>query len=234
MVEAIIEETYPIGADATVWVRNGDGRIYVYGSDANEIKVTALKRAFTKERVDAIKVNVQVDGDSAAIDTIFPPLPQGSLLADRSGTVDYTILVPLSCTLSKIELSNGEIVIEGIRGPRIEATLGKGRVLFSSCFSAARLSVGNGGIDISYPWWEELAFSLDAQTGDGDLRVALPATAALRLEAATATGHIRNRLAEKSKESGDERRLITTIGGPSATEFKLRSTSGNIRIDKAY
>ncbi len=40
------EKTYPVGESFTLSVQNNDGRIYIYGSDANELDITAVKRAF--------------------------------------------------------------------------------------------------------------------------------------------------------------------------------------------
>src|SRR4051812_33052746 len=79
------EETFAVGANPSVTVRNTDGRIYVYGSEDNEIKVKAYKRAFTKERLDKIAVHVVQNGDDISVDATYPPPPKG-LFEDRSGT----------------------------------------------------------------------------------------------------------------------------------------------------
>src|SRR6186997_3153249 len=53
-----------VSPTATVSIRNTDGRIYIYGSDVPELQIKAERRAFTKERLEAIKVDVVVDGES--------------------------------------------------------------------------------------------------------------------------------------------------------------------------
>src|SRR4051812_33060559 len=105
------EETFAVGANPTLTVRNTDGRIYVYGADDNEIKVKVYKRAFTQERLDQIAAKISLQGDAMTIDTYYPPVRKG-LFEDRSGTVEYTVLVPQNCTVTSADLSRGEIHIE--------------------------------------------------------------------------------------------------------------------------
>ena len=234
IVEDTIDRVYDLNGATAVSIRNTDGRIHVYGSDTAQLRIKAVRRAFTKERLEAIKVEVAIKGDTAAIETIYPPAPPpGSILADRSGTVDYTILVPDTCALSKVELANGEVVIEGMRGTAIDARLGNGLIYLSNCFSATRASLGQGGLEVLYGWWEALAFTLSAEVGKGDLRLALPVEASLHLDAATTEGHIRNNFATE-ETLGDARTLDTKIGGDGSTTFRLRTTRGNIRIGKTY
>lgn len=233
ILEASSEEKFTVGANPTLTVRNTDGRIYVYGADDNEIFVKIHKRAFTQERLDQIAAKISLQGDAMTIDTYYPPVREG-LFEDRSGTVEYTVLVPQNCTVTKAELSRGEIHIEGIRGPGVDAHLGNGWINIRSCFTPMRLSLGTGGVDIVYNWWEGLPFSLNADVGEGDVKLHLPPTAALRLDAATQSGHVRNQLLEESERGDDVQSLNTAIGEGSHVEFKLRTARGNIAITKAY
>ena len=84
-----------------------------------------IRKAFSQERLDELKVNVAIDGDDAVIETAFPPKPEGWSTSDRSGTVEYLINVPQHCTITKAELANGEIMIDGMRGPSVDAQVGE-------------------------------------------------------------------------------------------------------------
>ena len=231
------ERSYPVGDHATLRVHNTDGRISIYGSEKNEVKVTAVKRSFTPERMRVISVEVAVEGGSAqggetiTVNTNIPVPAKGGITQDRSGTVDYTILVPQNCTVAAAELANGEILIEGLRGPSVRASAGTGRMLVRDCFTRLQLSVDRGGLDVFYSWWEESPVSLQAEIRDGDLRVGLPQDASLQLTAQTASGQIRNRFVEGEKGE-DGRELSTVLGAGGETELHLRTGSGNIRIDK--
>lgn len=232
IVDETNEQKYTVGANPTVTVRNTDGRVYVYASDDNEITVKAYKRAFTKERLSQIEAKISQVDNAITIDTEIPPPPKG-LLADRSGTVEYTLLVPQRCAV-KVEQSQGEIEVEGLRGPTLECRLTNGRMTMQNCFGPAQISLGTGGIDVGYTWWENLPFAVSLDVGKGDVALLFPPPAALRLDAATQSGHIRNVFVEKKEDAEDVQQLKTEIGGVSAAAFKIRTDNGNIKIGKAY
>ncbi|HSH37240.1 MAG TPA: hypothetical protein VK993_00525, partial [Chthoniobacterales bacterium] len=153
-LEEITEDTYELSPTGTLTIRNQDGRIYLYGSDGSELKVKVIRKAFSQERLDALKVNVSMDGDDAVIETAFPPKPEGWSTEDRSGTVEYIINVPQHCTITKAELANGEIMIDGMRGSSVDAQVGNGRIHARNCFTSARFTLDRGGMEVFYGWWE--------------------------------------------------------------------------------
>lgn len=231
-LEEITEESYELSPTGTLTVRNQDGRIYLYGSNGNELRVKVIRKAYSQERMDALKVNVSINGDDAVIDTAFPPKPEGWSTSDRSGTVEYLINVPQHCTITKAELENGEILLDGMRGPAADAQVRNGRIHARNCFTTARFSVGRGGMDVAYGWWERRAFSLLAEIATGNVRVAIPPDAGVRVDAQTVNGNLQSRFKEPGEKLG--RTLQTTIGELSSAEFTLRAANGNVRIDKSY
>src|SRR5437879_551875 len=101
-LEAVEQKSLAVAGDVQITLHLGAGTVHIYGSDENVIRITAMKKAYTKERLDGIKVEVAVTGDTADITTTFPPKPKGLSIADRSGTVDYMLIVPQSCTLKEV------------------------------------------------------------------------------------------------------------------------------------
>ena len=232
-LEEITEDTYELSPTGSVTVRNQDGRIYLYGSEGSELHVKVIRKAYSQERLDALKVNVSIDGDEAVIDTAFPPKPNGWSTSDRSGTVEYLINVPQHCTITKAELANGEILIDGMRGPAVEAEVVNGRIHARNCFTAARFTVGRGGLDVFYGWWEQRAFSLLAEIAIGNVRVAVPGDANAAIDAESVNGNLQSRFARPGEQLG--RKLQTTLGEESSNaDLTLRATNGNVRIDKSY
>ena len=90
-LEETFEQTYTIESTANVTVINGEGAVFVYGSNTNEMRVHAVKRAYTRQRLKQIAVDVSIQPGSVSINTKCLPKPKWSL-SDRSGTVDYTIV----------------------------------------------------------------------------------------------------------------------------------------------
>ena len=232
-LEEITEETYELSATGSLTIRNQDGRIYLFGSDGNELRVKVIRKAFSQERLDQLKVNVAINGDDAVIETSFPPKPEGWSTADRSGTVEYLINVPQHCTITKAELANGEIMIDGMRGPSVDAQVGNGRIQARNCFTSARFNLERGGMEVFYGWWERRAFSLSAEIASGNVRVLIPSDANARVDAATVNGNLQSRFAKPGQNLGRTHEM--TLGDDSANaELTLRATNGNVRIDKSY
>ncbi|MDQ6859622.1 MAG: DUF4097 domain-containing protein [Verrucomicrobiota bacterium] len=232
-LEQIERKDYPVTANVALTLRLADGTVHIYGSDQNVIKLTAIKKAYTQERLDQIKVGVTVNGDAATIETTFPANPGGLSLADRSGTVDYVLLVPQTCTIKLLEVENGEVIVEGLRGDGVNVRLTNGRILAKNCFTTTDLTLARGGVEVAFYWWESRAFDVKAQSTSGDVHVALPKNANARFDAATGDGWIRNQFV-KDETNGDARALQWTMGEEAANTITLRAQSGNIRIENIY
>jgi Putative adhesin len=232
-LQETVEKTYELPPNAEVNVRNTDGTIYLYGSEVDELKIFARKKAYSKERLDGISIDVSIEGDKAKINTIYPPRPQGLSLKDRSGTVDYTIIVPERCTLARIELENGEIIVNGLRVAKVNVGLTNGLIWAEDCFGPMQLKAAKGGIDVLYDWWETGTVALMAELAQGNVRVSLPPDPSVRLDAASVSGQITNQFGQEHGQT-DGRTLQTTIGAKGGAEFKIRTTSGNIKIERGY
>ncbi len=232
-LEETFEKTYPLAPNATVSVRNTDGTIYLYGSLHDELKISARKKAYSKARLDGISIDVSINGNTAMVETVYPPTSRGLSFKDRSGTVDYIIVLPQSCTVSQVELANGEIILSGLRGRAANARLTNGILMALDCFTALHLDAEQGRIDVYYNWWEEGAVSLFANLKNGELRVALPPEPTVRIDAESVSGHITNQFGQEHGQKS-EHSLQTTIGADDGAEFQLRTEGGNIHIDRGY
>lgn len=227
-------QSYALDPAARLTIRNAGGRIFVYGSEVPRLEISATRRAFSRERLEAIRVAVTIEGASASIETIYPPASEG-LFADRSGTVDYIILVPESCRLARVELGRGEMVIEGMRGGGVDAQLGVGLMHVNDCFAPTRLHLGQGGLNLFYGWWEEEPIAVAATIGRGRARVFLPPDASLTLTATNRSGNIVNRLTPaKSVRQAGGNILRLELGAGGASEIQLRGEAANLRIERAY
>ena len=105
LLEEIVEQKYEVDADATLSVQNTDGSIRVYAAEQPVISIQAIKKAYKQDRLQGIVVSVKADRGSVAVTTSFPP--RANALSDRSGTVDYIIVVPQTAKVAQLELVNG-------------------------------------------------------------------------------------------------------------------------------
>ena len=230
ILEETIEQSYKIEPTATVSIKNGDGSIRIYGSTANEMRVQAIKRAYSSRRLKQIAVNVSVQPGSVSIETNFPPKQTWSLF-DRSGTVDYTIVVPDTANISRLELANGEASVEEIRGQDVKARVGSGWLSDHNCFSNADFAVGRGTLTLVYDWWEEGKFSVQANIADGNGWAFFPSDTAFHLIAQTIHGKIANDFADKGERRAEPMTKTDMLvnGGGRAT-IRMHATEGNINI----
>jgi hypothetical protein len=232
-LEEVVEQKYSVDSNATLSVQNIDGSIRVYADDKPEIHIQAIKRAYDRERLEAIAVDVTATQKGVAITTTFPP--RKTALSDRSGTVDYIIVVPQSACVTDLSLTNGEVLVEGLRnGGRAKARLVNGWLAGHNCFGDLDLSVETGRLDVAYDWWENHEFSIKAFSTRGNLRAIFPGDTSINLSATATEGRITNGFAPKKANSGEEviHSVAEVIGSDAEAVVSLEARRGNIRIDK--
>jgi hypothetical protein len=234
VLEQTFDRTYSVEPTASIRIVNGDGSIRVYGAAATELRVQAIKRAYSQERLDKIDIKVSIQPGHVSITTDFPPKPKWAL-GDRSGLVDYVIVVPQMAKLEQVELKTGEILIEEMRSERAEIHLSTGRLFIHNGFANMRATVGTGPLALIYDWWEPVRFSIEAQSMSGGASASIPGNTAFHLLAQTRTGKIVSDFATPQRRSSEPVRKIDNVIGPNPTaSFAIDVGDGNIRIFKAY
>jgi hypothetical protein len=233
--EEIVEEERFLDPDATLSIHNTDGSIQIYGGDGSEISIQAIKKAYTRDRLKRIVVDIRATPKSVAIETIFPPKGSALSLSDRSGTVDYIVTVPHTIRITKLDLVNGEIIVEGLRGGSATAHLVNGLLAARNCFGDLDFTIVNGRLEVVYDWWDNAKFGVKLSSSDGNILALIPSDASARIAARTGTGRIANAFEMKKEIPGAPVQSLNFATGPEPqTVFEINSTSGDIRIDKTY
>ncbi len=210
--------------------RDGSIRVYAAGSETRSVRVEAIKKAYSPERLKAISVRVSAQPNSISIETIYPP-DSGARFSDRSGTVDYVIVVPETIRISKLELTTGEVQLDEMRSDEARAQLGNGRLFAHNCFGNLDLDVKTGNLAIVYEWWEDIEFSIHATIQNGNASAYIPTEAAFHLIAHTATGKIANDFAEKEQRRTEPiNKIDMLVGGGGKTTFQFETQDGNVKI----
>jgi DUF4097 and DUF4098 domain-containing protein YvlB len=173
---------------------------------------------------------VSAQPNSISIETIYPP-DSGARFSDRSGTVDYVIVVPETIRISKLELTTGEVQLDEMRSDEARAQLGNGRLFAHNCFGNLDLDVKTGNLAIVYEWWEDIEFSIHATIQNGNASAYIPTEAAFHLIAHTATGKIANDFAEKEQRRTEPiNKIDMLVGGGGKTTFQFETQDGNVKI----
>ncbi len=235
VLEEVVEKVYPIDPDATVSIQNRDGAVLVYGGEPNQIRVRSLKRAYSHERLSEIAIDVSTKPGAVSVSAKFSP-HQKWAFSDHSGTVDFTIVVPATATISALELNAGEVLLDSMRGSEVHARLNDGRIVARNCFANLDLAMKRGTLALTYDWWEQKKFSARVNVGQGNAWAFLPTEAAFHLVAYAGHGKIANdfnNVPLTANSSGQEMKVDQIINGGSSATINVRVEKGDIKIGEA-
>ena len=233
ILEEIVERNYPLDPNAKFTLKNDEGSVRIYGHDLPEMKLQAIKKAYTKDRLRKIDVNVSVQPGNVSISTTYPPKPKWGF-SDRSGTVDYVIVLPWSCDLRQVELGNGELVIDGMRGNEVHAQLGNGRLFGHNCFSDVHLSVKTGDLAVGYDWWEDHTIGLNTSIADGDAHLFIPSDAQFRLHAEGSDGIYNDFSSKEERTTEEQTKIDLSVGTHPNADLKVQALDGSVKIQELY
>ena len=220
---------------ADITIQNHDGAVLIYGSNTNEMRVLATKKAYSPMRLKQIAIDVSVQPTSVSINVKLPSKPKWALF-DRSGTVDCTIVVPATANVSQLRLDTGEVFVDGMHGRSVHARLGDGRMLAHNCFTDSDLALQRGNLSISYDWWDPGRFTIQADNGRGNVWAFFPSNAAFHLMAETVHGRLASDFDDapvaRAASAGAEK-IDTLVNGGGQAAIKVRTTNGDVTIVEA-
>ena len=234
VLEEVSEKVYTVEPSANISIHNYDGAVLVYGSNVNEVRVRSVKKAYTHERLSRIVIDVSAKPGAVSITAKAPPQPKWAF-SDHSGTVDCTVVVPATASISALDLNAGEILLDSIRGA-VHARLNDGRIFARNCFTNMDLTVKRGTLAVSYEWWQEENFSAQATMIQGNAWVWLPSEAAFHLLARAAHGKIANdfnNVPVTAHSSGGDMKIDQIVNGGGSATINVRVEKGDIKIAEA-
>src|SRR5438094_3300513 len=230
VLEDVVERRFPLDPARTFSLRAIDGTVEIFGSDSREVKIVATKQWISLVRLNDIVIRVDARPDAVNIETTPPPTPRHRF-SDRSGTVEYTINIPQTARIARVEMPNGELVIDGMRGASIAASLGRGQLAIHNCFCDQTIHVIQGGLNVFFDWMEERPIAIEAVIEDGNILAHIPTDANFQLRALAKQGHVSSDFSPmESHKRGDASEINEVIGDAPATTLSLRANEGNIHI----
>jgi putative adhesin len=229
----VFEQTYKISSDAGVSIRNTDGSIVIHGTETSDLHLRAIKNANSNEEIKNIGISAIAQANSVSITTKFLR-QKNQALSRGSRKVDYTVTVPPTVKLTRIDLEDGKVLIDGMRGEELRATVVDGQLAIHDCCGNAQVTVVNGALDLFYGSCDRQQFSVDAQVTNGNARIFVQDGASFRIRAETMTGKVTNHFGDIVDLNGRvTRKVDISTGKGTGPEIKLRVTTGDIKIAKA-
>ena len=226
-------QVYSLSTEGRIELENINGDVHISGWDRNEVKVDAVKRAWSKERLDGTKIQIDSTPNSLSIRTEYPNHNHTFWNDDRHdnpASVEYTLTVPRHARLDEIKLVNGGLDVHDVGG-EVRASCVNGRLDARNLQGRASLSAVNGELVASV---ERMPSSdLEFSAVNGSLRVTLPSDAKAELEASTVSGHISNDFGlPVSNHQFVGHSLRGELGG-GGTRVHLSNVNGSIEIRRA-
>lgn len=226
-----LHQTYPLAANGRVSLENINGAVHISAWDRNEVKVDAVKRGRSKERLDEAQIKISHDQNYISIRTEYSEHEDDwGRHHESPANVEYTLTVPRGATLEQIDLINGALDIEGIAG-EVRASCINGDLTARGLQGRARLSTVNSRVTAEF---QRLSGSpIDLESVNGAVLLTLPSDASADVEASTVSGSISDEFGigvVDHKYIGHQ--LHGQLGG-GATRIRLENVNGRIEIRHA-
>ena len=182
-------QTYPLAANGTFSIGNLNGFVHITAWDQNQVKVDAVKRGETKQKLDDARIEVDASADRVSIRTRYPEHDSWFRGYDNPASVDYTISVPRGVRL-EAHLVNGPLELSGVTG-EVRASAVNASMSIKGLASEAELSTVNSRLEAEF---DRLPNSgrISAKSVNGSVTVSIPSNANVEVEANTLNGGIHN------------------------------------------
>jgi DUF4097 and DUF4098 domain-containing protein YvlB len=229
-------QTYPLADGGRVNLENINGSVRITAWDRNEVKVDAVKTAYTRERLQEAKIEVSANANSIYIKTDYPDFNQ-TFTDDRDGrrenpaTVEYTLTVPRGARIDSIELINGGLEISGLTGD-VKASLINGRLTARGLTGEAKLSTINGRLDATFDRLDA-SKPISLNSVNGGVSLTLPSDSNAELKADTVHGGINNDFGLPVRKGKYVGRNLAGKLGQGGPRIRLSNVNGSISINHA-
>lgn len=226
-------QTYPLTGEGRVSLQNLNGGVRVSAWDRNEVKVDAVKRAYTQQRLQETKINVDAGPSYVRIETEYPDYNwrDDGERHENPASVEYTLTVPRTARLEDVDLVNGSLTIEGVAGP-VHASSVNGHVRASGLSGTVNLSVVNGQLEATLDRLNESG-TVTLSSVNGPLVVTLPSDSNATVRANTLHGPINNDFNLPVREGEYIGRDLEGRLGQGGARVRLSNVNGSITIHRA-
>lgn len=209
----VFDQTYPADHGVSVGLENINGDLTIEVWDQAEVRVYAVKKASSQERLEALKIEVNASSRGVFVDTHYPNSRDLSY-ADRNGRteVEYTLSVPRFAVIEDVDLVNGDLLIDGVEGG-IDADTVNGTIVVRRAAGEIELETVNGQIELELG--PVVKDDVSVSSVNGTIEVFTTGSAEIRAE--TVNGRIRNDFGievKKGKYVGSSMNGTVGGGGP--------------------
>ena len=222
--------TYEITPGGRLEIINTNGQIHASLATGTMVEVRAIREAranseeASRELLRKTEMREEVAPDRVSIQ--LPEEREGRGFRGPRMSVRYDVRVPAGLNLL-FKTQNGEVTLEGIQGPRLEAATTNGGITGRGLTGAIEASTVNGGIQMDLT---EVTGDTRMVTVNGGIRLALAPSVNAELEATVVNGGVS--VQDGFPLSGDDRSRQRVAGrlGSGGPRLVVQTTNGGVRI----
>lgn len=220
--------SYPLSANGSVEISNVNGRVRITGTDANEVKVDAIKRAESKQKLDDARIEVNASPNDFELRTRYPEHDSWFRSYNNPASIEYTISVPKGVRL-KASVVNSPLEVIGITG-EVRASTVNAAVTASGLANSAEVTTVNSRAEANFASLPSSGH-VRVHSVNGTAVVVLPANSNADVRAHSINGSINNdfNLPVERPRYGPGSRLEGKIGSGGA-DVELDTVNGGIQI----
>ncbi len=229
-------QTYPLSANGRVSLENIQGDVRINTWDRNEVKVDAVKLAYTRELLNDAEIKILSTADSIRIHTAYP---DGNLTFNSDefhryqnpATVEYTLTVPRNARLNSIELVNGSLTIEGVAGD-VNASSVNGKVVARNLRGEVKIGTVNGNLEATFESLDE-SKPVSLASVNGNVILVIPSDSNAIIKAGTVHGGINNDFGLPVRRGDYVGRELYGQLGRGGARVKLGNVNGSVNVKHA-
>ncbi len=221
-----VQRTVPLAPGGTLKVKNFSGHVNITATDRPEVVIDATRRA-PRERLDRIKLDVQVSGSTVIIDA--NKKVSDSWFRNNVVETDMEIQVPRQVNLD-IDAFSSEVTARGVDGShKLHSFSGTTRLVDVNGPIKADSFSGDFHLELTSA---DTKPELNVHTFSGDIDIRVPAAARAAVDFNSFSGDLHSDVPMmlKSKSHRSLKGELGTGGEASGTSIHLKTFSGDVRI----
>lgn len=215
-------KTVPLSSNGSINLENINGNVDITGWSKNEVQIDAVKTASDQQKLDNISIDVNATSSSVEIKTHYP---KGT--NNNPGGVHYTLYVPQSARIDKIDLVNGSLTVQKTTG-EVNASLVNGKVRASDLTGTADLATVNGAIDATYNSLKNV-HEIKLKSVNGSITLTLPPSPNADVDASVTNGSISTGFPLEVKGHWVGKSMSGTLGS-GGVHIELSNVNGSIKL----
>lgn len=219
-VSESFERTVALSANGALEVSNVNGSIDLTAWDRNEVRIEAVKKARSVEKLEQVEIEIVATADRVAIETELP--------RNGDASVEYRITAPAGAR-AEVDTVNGRVKIDGMRGD-VSARSVNGAIAAEGLVGSTSMTTVNGAVVARYgaaPAGGKHHF----KAVNGAIAVYLPSNPDASFEAKTVNGSINADFGlEVTRARFGPMKSLDGKLGAGAGKFSFSTVNGSIKI----